>query len=86
MLKVQRCGFAMQHVYGHTGNLGNECADHAAALRALGPVSNLNLSTRWVHHNFDIDACFGSCNNIGNLLEKLHDIRTEITSTPQNGR
>ena len=22
----------MQHVYGHSGNLGNECADHAAAL------------------------------------------------------
>ena len=25
----------MQHVYGHSGNLGSECADHAAALRDL---------------------------------------------------
>ena len=25
----------MQHVYGHSGNLGNECADHAAALGIL---------------------------------------------------
>ena len=35
----------MQHVCGHTGNLGNECADHAAALGALGLVSNHNLAT-----------------------------------------
>ena len=26
----------MQHVCGHSGNLGNECADHAAALGAFG--------------------------------------------------
>ena len=28
---------AMQHVYGHGGNLGNECADHAAALGTFWP-------------------------------------------------
>ena len=27
-----RLRLTMQHVYGHGGNLGNECADHAAAL------------------------------------------------------
>ena len=33
LLKVQhRSRFTMQHVSGHTGNLGNECADHAASL------------------------------------------------------
>ena len=26
----------MHHVYGHSGNLGNECADHAAELAHLG--------------------------------------------------
>ena len=26
----------MQHVYGHSGSLGDECADHAAALGTLG--------------------------------------------------
>ena len=36
LLKVQhRLRLTMQHVCGHTGNLGNECADHAAALGAL---------------------------------------------------
>ena len=36
LLKVQhRLRFTMQHVCGHTGNLGNECADHTAALGAL---------------------------------------------------
>ena len=30
----------MQHVYGHSGNLGNECADHAAALGTLGFTSS----------------------------------------------
>ena len=49
----------MQHVYGHTGNLGNECADHAAALGSLGFISSHNVATRWVRHNFDISACFG---------------------------
>ena len=71
MLKVQqRLRLTMQH----TGNLGNDCADHAAALGALGLVSNHNLSARWIRHNFDTAACFGSCNNIGDVLEKLHDI------------
>ena len=69
MLKVQhRLRLTMQHVYGHTGNLGNERADHAAALGTFGFVSNHNL--RWVLHNFDTSACFGSCNNTGDVLEK----------------
>ena len=41
LLKVQhRLRFTMQHVYGHMENLGKECADHAAALGALGLVSS----------------------------------------------
>ena len=75
----------MQHVYGHTGNLGNECADHAAALGTFGLVSNHNLATRWVRHNVDTSACCGSCNNIGDVLEKLRNIRTETTSLLQGG-
>ena len=85
LLKVQhRLRFTMQHVYGHTGNLGNECADHAAALGALGLVSSHNFSTRWAQHSFDAAACFVSCNNIGDVLQKLHEIRTEMTSTSQH--
>ena len=86
MLSVQhRLRLTMQHVYGHTGNMGNECGDHAAALGTFGLVSNHNLAARWVH-NFDTSACFASCNNIGDVLEKLHDTGTETTSLPQNGR
>ena len=36
-------------------------ADHAAALGTFGLVSNHNLATRWVRHNFDIS---------GDVLEK----------------
>ena len=43
----------MQHVYGHSGNLGNECADHAAALGTFGLIPNHNVATRWIHQNFD---------------------------------
>ena len=70
MLSAQhRLRLTMQHVYGHTGNLGDECADHAAALGTLGFVSNHNLITSWVHHNFDTSSCFDACNNIGEALE-----------------
>ena len=51
--RQHRPRFTMQHVYGHTGNLGHECADHAAALGSLGLVSSHTLSTRWAHHSFD---------------------------------
>ena len=74
----------MQHVYGHTGNLGIECADLAAALGSLGLMSSHNLATRWVRHNFDTSACCADCNNISEVLEKLHGIGTEATSSPQD--
>ena len=36
LLKVQhRLRFTMQHVHSNAENLGNECADHAAALGAI---------------------------------------------------
>ena len=50
----------MQHVYGHTGNLGYECADHAAALgRHSVWYQVLIFSTRWARHTFDTAACLG---------------------------
>ena len=64
-----RLRLTMRHVYGHTRNLGKECADRATALGTFGLVSNHNLATRWVRHNFDTSACFGSCNNTGEVLE-----------------
>ena len=32
ILAQRKLRLTMQHVYGHSGNLGNERADHAAAL------------------------------------------------------
>ena len=54
----------MQHVYGHSGNLGDECADHATALGTFGLTSNHNVATRWIHNNFDASVCFDGCKNI----------------------
>ena len=74
----------MQHVYGHDGNLGNECADHAAALGTFGLTSSHKVATRWVHLNFDASVCFDGCNNISEVLERLQHIRTNATSLPQD--
>ena len=61
LLKVQhRLRFTMKHIYSHAENLGNECADHAAALGAFGLVSKHNLSTRLVRHSFDSVSCFAT--------------------------
>ena len=48
ILAQRKLRLTMQHVYGHSGNLGNECADHAAALGTLGFTSSHN-----VHHTLD---------------------------------
>ena len=71
----QRLRLTTQHVYGHTGNLGNECADHAVALGSLGLISSHNVTTRWVCHNFDTSVCCDGCNNISETLERLQHIR-----------
>ena len=46
MTRVQhRLRFTMQHVYGLSGILGNQCADHAGALGTLGFTSSHNVTT-----------------------------------------
>ena len=40
----RRLRLTMQHVYGHSGNLGNECADHAAALGTFGLISSHDVA------------------------------------------
>ena len=74
----------MQHVYGHSGNLGNECADHAAALGTFGLTSSHNVATRWIRNNFDASVCFDGGNNISKVLERLQHIQTNATSLPQD--
>ena len=84
MIRAQhKLRLTMQHVYGHNGNLGNECADHAAALGIFGHTSSHNVATRWIHNNFDPSVCFDGCNNISEVLERLKHIRTDATSLRQ---
>ena len=68
MLSVQhRLRLTMQHVYGHAGNLVNvQIMLLRLAPSVLYPVITL---LRWFRRNFDTSACFGSCNNIGEVLE-----------------
>ena len=85
LIHVQRrLRLTMQHVYGHSGNLGNECADHAAALDTFGLISSHNVASRWIRHNFDASVCFDGCNKIGEILERLQHIRTKATTTHQD--
>ena len=69
----------MHHVHSHVEKLANECADHAAALGAFGLVSNQN-NTRWAHFSFDTKSCFATSHNLGDVLEKLRDVRTTRVS------
>ena len=39
---------------------------------------------RWAHNSFDSASCFASYSNLGDVLEKLRDMRTEIVSTSQH--
>ena len=74
----------VQHVYGHSGNLGKECADHAVALVNFGFASNHHVATRWTHHNFDASACFVGCHNVNEILERFQRIRTDAVSLFKN--
>ena len=65
------------------GILGNECADHAAALGTSGFISSHNVATRWSRHNFDTSVCFGGCHNISETLERLQHIRTNAAMSHQ---
>ena len=84
ILAQRKLRLTKQHVYGHSGNFGNECADHAAALGTFGLISSHNVATRWIHHNFDTTACFGGCHSITEILERLQRIRTDTVSLHQH--
>ena len=85
MIRAQhRLRVIMQHVYGHGGNLGNECADHAAAFGTFGLISSHDVATRWIRHNIDTSVCFDGCNNISDILERLQHIRTNAKTSNQD--
>ena len=75
----------MQHIYSHAQNLGNECADHAAALGAFGPVSNENFSARWARPSFDCISCFATCDSLGDVLENYVMLKLRAYLPPNAG-
>ena len=84
MIRAQhRLRLTMQHVFGHGGHFGNECADHAAALCTFGLISSHNVATRWIRRNFDTSVCFDGCNNISETLGTIaaHSNRCNVTSS-----
>ena len=83
MFAQRKLRLTMQHVYGHSGNLGNECADHAASFDTFGLTSNHNVATRWTLHNVDAFTLFDGCHNINEILERLHRVRMELVSLSQ---
>ena len=85
MIRVQhRLRLTMQHVFGHSGNLGNECADHDAALGTFGLISSHNVASRWTRHNFDASECFDERHSISETLERLQHIRTNTATSHQD--
>ena len=85
MIRVQhRLRLTLQHVYGHSWNLGNECADHAAALGTFGLISSHNVASRWIRNNFDTSVCFDGCHSISETLERLQHIRTNTATSHQD--
>ena len=78
-----RLRLIMQHVFGHGGNLGNECADHAAAPGTFGLISSHIAVTRWIRHNFDTSVCFDGC-NICETLERLQHMQTNAATFHQD--
>ena len=85
MIRVQhRLRLTMQHVYGHSGNLGNECADHPAALGTFGLISRHNVASRWIRHNFEASECFDERHSISDILERLQHIRKNTATSHQD--
>ena len=85
MLRTQhRLRLTMQHVYGHSGSVGNECADHDVALGTFGLTSSHNVATCWIRNNFDASVCIDGCTNISEVLERLQHMRNDGTSRPQH--
>ena len=76
MIRVRhRLQLTMWHVYGYSGNLGYEYADHAAALGTSEFISSHKVTSCCIPHNFDASVCFDGCNNINEIYERLQQIR-----------
>ena len=80
-----RLRLTMQHVFGHGGNMGTECANHAAALGIFLGSSLAIMSPRvGCVTNFDTSVCFYGCNNISETLERSQHIRINAATLHQD--
>ena len=92
ILAQRKLRLTMQHVYGHSGNLGNECADHAAALGTFGLTSNHDVATRWIHHNISTHPrvlmpvtisprSWNNCDAFDQMLRRFPQIANSVVFT-----
>ena len=65
----------MQQVYSHGHDVENERADRAAALRALGFISNHNIDTCWVGPSFDSATLLGAGGYMYEISSVLRDVK-----------
>ena len=62
-----RVFLTLLHVYSHGSNAGKECADHAAALGALGLVSKHIFVERWSPPRFNTTALLGNKSDLADI-------------------
>ena len=62
---------AIAHEYCHTGNVGNECIEHAANLGVKGLISNHNVHSRWTRPRPDSNRLSRSVDSLEPLLANL---------------
>ena len=80
MIRAQRrLRLTTQHVYGHSGNLGNECADHAAALGTFG------LTHSELYSELDNPIVMESlCYSANKGSKDAYDVSTSLTGYEPN--
>ena len=90
----RRLRLTMQHVFGHSGNFGNECADHAAALGTFGLISSHNIATvrswndcstfeQMQHHFLKIEVSVGFSHRVHRVLVQFTSIEVVCCSCSQ---
>ena len=68
-----------RQIYSHAGNVGNECADHPAALGALSFVCVTTMSAP----SFNTTNLVNECNNLDEVRQCLCDPRRHPTPAQQ---
>ena len=78
-----RVSLTLRRIHSLGSDADNDCADHAAALGALGLVSNHNIVERWPLPRFDTVNLLSNCNDLPKLDIVCATLVCERTSSYQ---